>query len=105
MPPSSVPPSGGAGSLSVNLSNGNCGRSGRNSAALTPNAWPRPSHPDRRRRSENFELTDDRHRRQRRIGLQIDDLEVGRYLTIPEIVPVRSPSSASPPRLSSVSGT
>jgi len=35
----SSPPSGGAGSPSVNLSNGTCGRSVRNSAALTPNAW------------------------------------------------------------------
>src|SRR5206468_2324468 len=48
---------------------------------------------------------DERHRTRRRIWLQIDDLGVGRYLTIPEIFPLRSPSSASAPRLSSVSGT
>jgi len=35
----SSPPSGGAGSPSVNLANGTCERSVRNSAALTPNAW------------------------------------------------------------------
>jgi len=36
-----------------------------------------------------------------RIGLQIDDLGVGHYIAIPEIAPVSSTPSASPPRLSS----
>src|SRR6266540_615393 len=89
MPPLSAPPSGGAGSPSANSSSANSERSATSSGALTLSAWRRPSLLDTRRRSENFALTDERHGTRRRIWLQIDDLGVGRYLTIPEIFPVR----------------
>jgi hypothetical protein len=42
---------------------------------------------------------------QRRIGLQIDDLAVDRYLAIPEIALLGSTPSASPPQLSSARRT
>ena len=38
-------------------------------------------------------------------GLHFDDLEGGRYLAIPQIVPFRATSSASLSRLSSGPGT
>src|SRR5207244_3218666 len=75
----------GAASRLASSSSANSGRFATSSAALTPSAWPQPSHRNRRRRSENFALSDERHQMHRRIGLQIDDRGVGRYLAIPRI--------------------
>jgi hypothetical protein len=93
------------GIRSASSRSGNSERSATSSAALTFSAWPQPSHRNRRRRSENFASTDEHHKRRRGIWLQINDRGVGRYLTIPQIFSVPSPSSASASRLSSGLGT